>query len=74
MDEAERMARIQQRAKEDAPPSLYRVFWFDTLGRIVGFEIISAEDDAAAIQAAKEMKGANAGELWDRDRMIARLS
>ena len=73
MDEAERIARIQQRAKEDAPPNNYRVFWLDHVGKIIGCDIISAADDAAALELAMEMKGANPGELWDRDRMIARL-
>ena len=73
MDEADRIARIQQRAKEDAPPNNYRVFWFDHVGKIVGFDIISAENDGAALELATEMKATNVGELWDRDRRIARL-
>ena len=74
MDEGERLARIQNRAKEDAPPNNYRLFWLDHAGKIIGFDVISADDDATALETAERMKGSNAAELWDRDRMIARLA
>lgn len=73
MDNEQRIAGIKRRAKEDVPPKSYRIFWLDDSRKIIGSDIIYADDDAAAIEIANGMEGPNLRELWDADRLIARL-
>ncbi|WP_020174613.1 hypothetical protein [Methyloferula stellata] len=54
-------------------PSIYRVFRLDIEGRITGSEILEAEDDLDALTRAQTKIDAFGIELWDRDRLIARL-
>ena len=73
MDNEQRIAGIKRRAKADVPRKGYRVFWLDDSGKIIGSDVIFAEDDAAAIEIAKGMEGSTLRELWNEERLIARL-
>jgi hypothetical protein len=51
----------------------YRAYIIGPDGHFESFEIVSAPDDASAIEAAKEhVKGATV-EVWDLDREVAVL-
>jgi hypothetical protein len=57
----------------ESNPSIYRVFRLDGDGRITGSEILEAADDVDALARAQGKIEAFGIELWDRDRLIARL-
>jgi hypothetical protein len=50
----------------------YRILIFD-YGHINASDVIEAEDDAAAITAARAILKANDLEIWERERFVARL-
>jgi hypothetical protein len=53
----------------------YRAYTIGIEGRFIGAEVLSTHaDDAAAIEAAKQLIGQHDVELWDRDRLVARLT
>jgi hypothetical protein len=60
---------------EDTPlaPSVYRVFRLDVDGRILQSEVLDAADDIEALCCAQSKIDGSPVELWDRDRLIARL-
>ena len=49
----------------------YRLYSLDPAGKIETAEWIAAEDDAQAMQRARETGGAC--ELWDRGRLVGRF-
>ncbi len=53
--------------------SAYRLYHIDGGGRFSAAEWIEAEDDAAAIEAARAVNKSIAGELWQGQRFVARV-
>ncbi len=51
----------------------YRLYCLDGVGKVASAEWIEAEDDEAAIQAAHDLRDGRACELWQNDRLVARL-
>ena len=52
----------------------YRVFTFDEDTHVVGVPtIVEAENDQAAIEAAKQLLDGHALEVWQLNRRVARL-
>ncbi len=52
----------------------YRLYCLDGAGRIGSGEWIEAENDQAAIALVKAKKLAVSCEIWDRGRLVAKLS
>jgi len=50
----------------------YRVYCFDGGSRIINADWIEAENDAEALQAAKNAYDCFRIEVWDRDRLVGR--
>ena len=73
MDNERRIARITRRAKGHATPRDYRIFRLDASGKIIGSDVFPAEDDAVAIIIARAMESSTDRELWEAERLIARL-
>lgn len=74
MSNEQRIASITRRAKGQPVPRDYRIFWLNAHGQITGSDVFPAEDDAVAIVIAKAMEGSADRELWEAERLIARLS
>jgi len=51
----------------------YRLYRLDGAGKIVGAEWVEAADDAAAEQDARNRGLPVACEMWDRNRLVARI-
>ncbi len=51
----------------------YRAYFIGPDGRITTGIDLYCDDDASAIENAKQLVGGYDGELWQRDRMIARF-
>lgn len=51
----------------------YRLYCLDGVGKVATAEWIDAEGDGAAIEAAEEIRGTRACELWQNSRLVARL-
>ena len=51
----------------------YRLYCLDGAGKVVSAEWVDADDDAAAIEAAKDMMDGHPCELWERSRLVIRL-
>ena len=51
----------------------YRLYCLDGVGKVVSAEWVAAEDDAAAIEAAKDLMDGYPCELWERSRLVTRL-
>ncbi len=51
----------------------YRLYCLDGVGKVVSAEWIDANDDDAAIEAAKGMMDGHPCELWERSRLVIRL-
>lgn len=51
----------------------YRLYFLDTRNHILGVEILDCDSDAQAIEAAGRLAPHRDFELWDRDRLVARL-
>jgi hypothetical protein len=51
----------------------YRLYCLDGMGKVASAEWIEAEDDETAIEAAREMRGGRACELWQNSRLVIRL-
>ena len=51
----------------------YRLYFLDALNHILGVEILHSGSDAEAIEAAGGLAQRRGCELWDRDRLVARL-
>ncbi len=52
----------------------YRAYILDRDGHIQNFEPLSCADDAAALAAAEQLVDGHDVELWQADRMVARLA
>ena len=52
----------------------YRIYCLDGANRITRAEQIVATNDEQAIEAARSMKPPVKRELWQRDRLVARIS
>lgn len=48
----------------------YRLYGLDGVGKVVSAEWIDADDEAAAIEAAKTMMDGLRYELWERSRLV----
>jgi hypothetical protein len=73
MENDRRIASITRRAKGQATPRDYRIFELDASGSIIGSDVFPAEDDAVATVIARTMESSADRELWEADRLIARL-
>ena len=51
----------------------YRLYRLDGAGKISSAEWIGATDDEDAVRQAQSLVQAGTCEIWDRDRLIARL-
>ena len=51
----------------------YRLYSFDGAGKITAAERLDATDDHWAIEAARALKLGVRSEIWERDRLIARV-
>ena len=51
----------------------YRRYCLDGIGHITSVALIDAEDDGHAIIVAQSMKMAVGYEVWDRNRLVARI-
>ena len=51
----------------------YRLYGLDGVGKVASAEWIEAEDDEAAIEAAKKMMDGYKYELWERSRLVIRF-
>jgi len=52
----------------------YRLCWMDGVGRIESLEVIIADNDDDALAIARAMKKTVKSELWDRDRLVAKIA
>lgn len=52
----------------------YRLYRLDGSGKIVSAEWVDAEDDAAAAQQARDRKLSVTCEMWERNRLVARIN
>lgn len=53
--------------------SAYRLYRVDGAGKILSAEWLKAEDDEGAIEAAQAGSDGGACELWQQQRLIARI-
>jgi len=53
--------------------SHYRLYCLDGTGKISGAEWLEAHGDEDAIRSAKDLKKDVPCELWDRNRLVARI-
>ncbi|MCH8615828.1 hypothetical protein LZ016_06910 [Sphingomonas sp. SM33] len=53
--------------------SAYRVYCLDGAGKVWAAEWIEAEDDSAALAAAREINGATRYEIWEGQRLVGRI-
>lgn len=51
----------------------YRLYRLDGAGKITAAEWLSAEDDGHATQLAEKLDSHTTVEVWDRNRLIARV-
>ena len=52
----------------------YRLYGLDGVGKVASAEWIEADDDEAAIEAAKRMMDGHRYELWERSRLVISLN
>jgi hypothetical protein len=51
----------------------YRLYCLDGVGKVESAQWLEAEDDAAALKTAEEMRKGRACELWQNHRLVARF-
>lgn len=51
----------------------YRLYRCDSTGKIISAEWLSAPDDAEALAQAKALEAGVIVEIWERQRLVARL-
>jgi len=51
----------------------YRIYCLDGVDKVAGAAWIEADDDASAIELAKELHDGYKCELWDGQRLVARI-
>ena len=52
----------------------YRLYCMDGFGKIGGVELLEAKDDEEAVHRAYEMRLDVDCEVWDRDRLVAKIA
>ena len=52
----------------------YRLYCLDGVGKVVSAKWIEAADDKAATEAAEAMSDGRMCELWNGERLVARLA
>lgn len=52
----------------------YRLYGLDGVNRVASGEWFDAEDDEAAVEAAKNMMDGHDCELWQGSRLVARIA
>ena len=52
----------------------YRLYCLDGVDKVASAEWLEAEDDEAAIDAAEQAAGGRKCELWQGNRLVARLA
>ena len=52
----------------------YRIFCMDCFGKLMGIETIQASGDEEAVEIAREMDLGIQCEVWDRQRLVARIA
>ena len=73
MSNERRLASITKRAKGQPAPRDYRILTLDSSGSITGSDVFPAADDAVAVVIAKAMQSSAERQLWEAERLIARL-
>ena len=76
VDQAAAAIHIEQSAKSEALATgltVYRLFCMDWFGKIMGIETIEAASDEEAVEIARHLDLGIKCEVWDRQRMIARI-
>lgn len=73
MNDERRLARITRRARGKPTARDYRILVLDSSGEIAGSNVFPAEDDAIAVVIARAMDNSTDRELWEAERLIARL-
>jgi hypothetical protein len=51
----------------------YRLYRLDGAGKIAAADWIEAADDKDAARRARDREDGNTWEVWDRDRLVARI-
>ncbi|HEX2803396.1 MAG TPA: hypothetical protein VHN55_05365 [Sphingomicrobium sp.] len=51
----------------------YRLYCLDGVDKVASAEWLEAEDDETALQDAEGLRAGRACELWQADRLVARL-
>ena len=51
----------------------FRLYRLDGAGKITSAEWLDAEDDAQAEQLVRELNAETTVEIWDRNRLVARI-
>ena len=51
----------------------YRLYCLDGMDKVASADWIEAEGDEAAIEAADDLRGGRKCELWQGERLVARL-
>ncbi len=57
-----------------SPLQTYRVYCFDGARHIVTAELVEAANDAEAVTSAEAAGFGSRCEIWQRDRLVARLA
>ncbi len=60
-------------SEETSTSPVYRIYRIAVDGTFIGAETIEAKDDLQAIVQARSKIDGSPIELWDRDRLMARL-
>ncbi len=60
-------------SEETSTSPVYRIYRIDVDGVFIDAEIIEASNDLEAISLAQNKVDGSPIELWDRDRLMARL-
>ena len=67
------MPHLRRRFRECVSVAGYRLYALDGVNKVASGEWISAEDDAAAVDAAKRMMDGHDCEVWQGRRRVARI-
>jgi hypothetical protein len=76
VDQVAAAIHMEQSAKSQALAAgltTYRLFCMDWFGKIMGIETIQAASDQEAVEIARALDLGIKCEVWDRQRLIARI-
>jgi hypothetical protein len=76
VDQAAAAIHMEQSAMSQALAAgltTYRLFCMDWFGKIMGIETIQAASDKEAVEVARDLDLGIKCEVWDRQRLIARI-